>query len=274
MPDFRSKLTKQKLNIIVQYALFRWENAVLVAGAILLSWLLPRPFAGWPGWGWYAAAALGVAIIFFSSLTNAQDNLQLLLNEFQGQFDLKRIQLAGLRHDVETALEYQRRIETNVRRKNAGMLWDRPENTADQLDDWIENIYQLALRVDAYRRDALLKQEQAAVPRDIAQLKVRQKQESNPAFQQELARAIESKQKQQDAMLALEVRIKQAELQLSQSLAALATIDSQVQLIEVQDADSGRSERIQADIKEQVDRLNDLTSSINEVYDYHTPGMG
>jgi len=274
MPEFRSKLTKQKINIIVQYALFRWENAVIVAGAILLGWLLPHPFAWWPGWGWLLLGALGVSIIFFSSLTNAQDNMQLLLNEFQGQFDLGRINLPELRHDVEMALEYQRRIETNVRRKDAGMLWDRPENTADQLDDWIENIYQLALRVDAYKRDVLLREQQTAVPKEMAALAARQKQERNPVFQKDLARAIETKQKQLEAMQALEARIRQAELQLSQSLAALGTIDSQVQLIEVQDADNGRSERIQADIREQVNRLNDLMLSINEVYDYHTPGIG
>lgn len=274
MPEFRSKLTTQKTSIIVQYALFRWENAVIVAGTILLAWLLPKPFLWWPSWGWYLLGLLGVGVIFASSLTNTQANQQLLLNEFQGQFDLDRIKLDELRQDVKTALEYQRRIEANVRRQDASLLWSGPENTADQLDDWIVNIYQLALRVDAYRRDGLLKQQQLAVPKEIDELKVRQKHENSPTFQQELARALDTKQKQQDAMLALDARMKQAELQLSQSLAALATIDSQVQLIEVQDADSGKSERIQANIKEQVNRLNDLMLSINEVYDYHTPGIG
>jgi len=92
-------------------------------------------------------------------------------------------------------------------------------------------------------------------PKDLDALKVRRKHESDEAFQKELDRAIETKQKQLDAMLALGDRMKQAELQLTQSLAALATIDSQVQLIEVQDVDSGKSERIQVDIREQVNRF-------------------
>jgi len=37
--------------------------------------------------------------------------------------------------------------------------------------------------------------------------------------------------------------------------------------------DSSRSERLQADIQEQVSRLNDLVSSISEVYDYRTQGL-
>lgn len=269
MPEFRSELPKEKMSIVIQYALFRWENAVIVAGVILLTWLLPAPFPWWPGWAWPLLGLVGVAIIFFSSLTNMPANMQLLLNEFQGQFDLGQIKIEELRRSVETALEYQRRIETNVRKQEGSLLADRSENTAGQLNGWIENIYQLALRIDSYRRDDLLKQEQASVPKEIEALKTRRNRETSAAFQQELDRAIETKQKQQDAMLALDGRMKQAELQLTQSLAALATIDSQVQLIEVQDMDSGKSERIQADIREQVNRLNDLMLSINEVYDYH-----
>lgn len=269
MPGFHSKLPKQKMNIVLQYALFRWENAIIIAGAILLTWLSPTLFPGWPAWVWLLFGLIGVAAIFVSSLTNVRANMQLLLDEFQGQFDLEQIKIAELRSSVETALEYQRRIEANVRKQDDRILWDRPEDAADQLNGWIENIYQLALRLDSYRRDGLVKQEQVAVPKEIASLKARLEHETNATFQQELSHAIETKQKQQDAMIALHDRMKQAELQLTQSLAALATIDSQVQLIEVQDMDSGKSKRIQADIREQVDRLNDLMLSINEVYDYH-----
>ena len=67
--------------------------------------------------------------------------------------------------------------------------------------------------------------------------------------------------------------MKQAELQLEQGLTALATIYSQVQLLDAQALDSSRSERLRADIQEQVERLNDLVASINEVYDYHTQGL-
>jgi uncharacterized protein YoxC len=72
----------------------------------------------------------------------------------------------------------------------------------------------------------------------------------------------------------LGARMKQAELQLEQSVTALATVYSQVQLVDARDVDSGRSERLQADIQEQVDQLNDLISAINEVYDYQTEGLG
>jgi len=68
--------------------------------------------------------------------------------------------------------------------------------------------------------------------------------------------------------------MKKAEIQLEQSLAALATVNSQVGLIEAHDADTGRAGRIRTDIQEQVNRLNDLVTSINEVYNYNTKGIG
>ena len=73
---------------------------------------------------------------------------------------------------------------------------------------------------------------------------------------------------------AINTRFEQAALQLEQSLTALATIYSQIQLIDAQDVSSGRAERLQADISDQVAQLNDLVSSINEVYDYGSKGMG
>jgi uncharacterized protein YoxC len=68
--------------------------------------------------------------------------------------------------------------------------------------------------------------------------------------------------------------MRQASLQLDNSLTALATVYSQVHLIDAQSIGSGRAERLQADIQEQVASLNDLVSSINDVYDYSTKGLG
>jgi len=268
-----SKLPDKARSLVVQYALFRWENAVILGGTILLSAF--GPFGQllnaivWPILG-----LLGIGAVTLSSLANSKANAELLLKIFQAQFDLPQIRLAELRQEVQRALEYQRRIEAQVRQPHASALWGRPEDTANQMEDWITNVYRLALRIDAYRRDSLLKQELESVPKEMESLKTRRARETNPVFQDELDRVIESRQRQLQAMQALDTRMKQAEFQLEQSLAALATVDSQVQLIDTHDADGGRSERLRSDINEQVSRLNDLVTSINEVYEVPTPSGG
>ncbi len=261
-----SRLPDRARTLIWQYALYRWENAVIVAGAVLLSAFgplgQPLNLIVWPILG-----LAGLGAITYSSLTNPKTNAELLLRAFQAQFDLKPIQAVDLRKAVTLALEYQRRIEAQVRQQHASPLWSTPEDAANQMEEWITNVYRLAIRLDAYRRDQLLKQQMERVPQELAVLKNQRQNEKNPTFQAELDRLLESKQRQWEAMQALDTRMRQAGYQLEQSLAALGTVDSQVQLIDTADKDGGRSERIRTDVKEQVDRLNDLVTSINEVYE-------
>ncbi len=268
MSDIRSTVERQARNAIIQYALFRWENAVVLGLVILLTFFYPHPFPGWPRWGWAALGGMGLLALILSSLTDAEAGAEALRMLYREQFDPRRIADPQLRKAVEEALEYQMRIETHARKQRPGVLRDRLEDTASQLADWIANIYKLAVRLDAYRRDRLLAHEEKTVPKEIEALKRRLEFERNPDVRDELQQVIESKGKQWAALRALRTRMKQAELQLEQSLTALATVYSQIQLINAQDVESGRSERLREDIREQVARLNDLVDSLNEVYEY------
>jgi hypothetical protein len=273
MPVIRSERDKKTQSAILQYAFFRWESAVIVSGTLLLTFFWPQPFAWWPVWGWPLLGLLGIAAIIFSSLTDTQTHARVLEKLFREQFTPHKIKDLKLRKDVETALEYQGSINEQVRKQRDGVLRNRLKDTADQLSNWVANIYRLAQRLDAYRGDVLLAQERRRVPEEIEALTARRERESDPTIQREVDEALQSKDKQWQTLRALDSQMKQAELQLEQGLTALATVYSQIQLIDVQGMDSSRSERLRADIQEQVERLNDLVTSINEVYDYHTPGL-
>jgi hypothetical protein len=273
MSNIRSDLHSQARRAILTYAFFRWESAVVLAAAILLTFLLPRPFPWWPVWAWPLMGVLGIGAIIYSSLTDVEANARLLLALFQEQFDLREIRLPELRQEVEAALEYQRHIEQELRRRGPSLLWDRAEDTAGRLNDWIGNIYRLAKRLDAYRQDALLTRQRESVPLEIESLAERMRKESREAVREQLEGALQGKKGQWQVLKELDTRMEQAELQLKQTLAALATVHSQVKLIDAQDVDSGRSRRLREDIQEQIARLNDLLGSINEVYDYRGKGL-
>ena len=153
------------------------------------------------------------------------------------------------------------------------VVGDRPEDTANQMEKWIANLHRLAKRLDAYRRDSLLQNQRELVPQEIKDLTTRRNAEDNPNLLRQLDELLASKQTQWETLQALDERMKKAQLQVEQTLAAMATVDSQVKLIDAQDVDSSRSENLRADIREQIERLNDLISSINEVYDYHSRGI-
>jgi hypothetical protein len=266
MSTMRSDLQKQAQGAVLQYAIFRWETALILALALVLTFVLPKPFPWWPRLGWPLLGLVAIIILVYSSLTDADANSKVLLRLFQEQFDPRQIQDRQLRGQMESALEYQRRIEDQVQHQSSGLIKDRLENTAGQIAEWVSNIYSLSLRLDSYRRDDLLTRQRSALPKELATLTAQRKLETNPALQSDLDEVIESKGKHWAALRELDERMQQATLQLEQSLTALATVYSQIQLIDAQSVGSGRAERLQADIREQIDRLNDLSSTINDVY--------
>jgi hypothetical protein len=269
----RSELQERARSLLLQYAFFRWENAVIIAGALILTVLYPRPFPLWPFWGWAILGIIGVTVIIYSSLTDRDANAKILIDLMQEEFNPRRIHDEKLRQEVNRGMEYQRRIEQAVQQQRAGLMRDRLEDTAGQLSDWLNNVFKLALRLDAYKQDTLLRRERQSVPEEITQLEARVKAERNMETRQQIQQVLDGKRKQLEALQALDTRMRQAQLQMDQSLTALATIYSQVRLIDAQDVASGRAERLSADIQEQVNRLNDLVASINEVYNYRTEGL-
>ena len=274
MTTIRSELQQKAQSTLIQYAIFRIESAVIIAMSLVLTFLYPRPFAWWPRYGWLLLGVVALGVIIYSSLTDAEANAQILLNIFQEQFDPRSISDKDLRAKVESVLEYQRRIESQVRSQSSGLIRDRLNDTAGQITAWLSSIYEIALRLDTYRRDDLLERVRATLPKEIDQLLAQSRSERNPKVQEQLEQVITGKRNHWQAIRELDARMKEASLQLDQSVTALATIYSQVQLIDAQSIGSGRAERLQADIREQVARLNDLVSSINDVYNYNTKGAG
>lgn len=258
----------------MQHALFRWENAVIIALMLLLTVWLPAPFAWWPWFGWILLGSIGVGVLFFSSLTDVTANAKLLLEQYQQRFDINQLMDDGLRRDVHKALEYQRRIEEQIHNRKDSLIKDRLEATAGEITDWISNVYEIAMRVDRYRHDQLIIEERRTLPREIEKLTAQRDGTENAALKTQMSDVIASKTTHLQSLEDLDVRMQQAGLRLDQSLTALATIYSQIQLIDSQSINNGRANRLQADIHEQVAQLGDLVDSINTVYNHSFDGIG
>ncbi|MEE8391515.1 MAG: hypothetical protein V3S14_12070 [Anaerolineae bacterium] len=259
----RSELQKKAHSAVYQHAFFRWESAVVVAGTIVLAALFPRPFSWWRWWVWVLLGLLGSSVLFYASLTDAATSARVLLELYRQEFDPDRIQDQALRGEAESALEIQRCIEEQMRGQQSGALRDWLADTADQFSEWIGNVYQLALQLDAYRRGELLPQEQKAVPQQIEELAARRRLERDPVIRRELDTALEAKGKQWQVLRDLDTRMKQVELDLKTSLAALSSIYSQVELMNDGDVGSSRVALLEADIRKHVDGLENLLGNVN-----------
>jgi hypothetical protein len=245
---------------------------VVLAGTIVLTALFPHPFPRWPTWGWPLMGLLGLLALVSASLSNASVGTREFLSIFHQEFDSIRIQDGALRQEIDAALEYQRQIETRVYSQRSGALRDWLERIAGWFYDWVRGIYELALKLDSHRQGRLLTAEQQAVPQRVEELAIRRRLERDPVIRRELDAALEVKGRQWQALQELDTRMEQAELDLGESVAALATAHGRVELIDAADVESSRSDRLEADIREQVDRLEDLLSSIHKTVEVMSVG--
>ncbi len=268
MPDesITSQVEQQARRAIIEHAVVRWENALIVAGTLLLTFFVPLPFPGWPIWGWLALGALGVGGMVYSSLNDKDGNRKVVAELFMQKFDTRDINDRGLRQKLDQAIDYYHRIQQAIDSQDAGIVRDRLGSTVSQINDWLANMFRIARRLDIYRQDRVIQRDRQSVPRDVASYRERLRREDEPSVAEQLRAALAARETQQAALERLDNVMEKAELQLDQSLAALGTIYPQIQLIGAREVDSSRTQRLQADIADQVNTLGDLINSINEVY--------
>lgn len=269
---FDDELRSRALRAMLSHAFFRWESAITIAVFFIilptLTLFLGPSWIPWlPWWIWLLAGAVAEAVIVWASLTDEATAAQVVAEMFRRQFDPRTIRQTQLRDRVEKALEYRGRIEKVVQRTQKGVLREHLAETARQITTWIEQVYALARRLDAYESDPVLKQDLRSVPLAIKNFYSRLDLEDDGAVQAQLRETIASKEAQWANLQRLQNTMEKAEYQLENTLAAMGTVYAQLQLMGAKDVDSGRAQRLREDIAEQVAALQDVLETMDEVYD-------
>lgn len=275
MSAFRRDLEARARKAILQRAVFRLENAVLIAGALLLAVFFPQPLPrtlpwfNW--WTWLVLGALGVAGVVWATLTDKEEAARAVAAMFREEHDPALIRDRDLQAKYRQALEYYDRLQALAAGIQSEPLRARIADSLRPMEAWVGNIYDLALRLQAFRADGILNRDRQAVPQAIRELESRLSQRNDPAVQAQLEANLASKRQQHENIRALDNLMKRAELQLDHSIAALGTVYSQLLLIGTRrEIDGADDRRLQESITEEVAGLQDLVASINEIYDYRT----
>lgn len=275
MSAFRRDLEARARKAILQRAVFRLENAVLIAGALLLAVFFPKPLPTtlpwFDWWTWLVLGALGVAGVVWATLTDKEEAARAVAAMFREEHDPALIRDRDLQAKYRQALEYYDRLQALAAGIKSEPLRARIADSLRQMEAWVGNIYDLALRLQAFRADGILNRDRQAVPQAIRELESRLSQRNDPAVQAQLEANLASKRQQHENIRALDNLMKRAELQLDHSIAALGTVYSQLLLIGTRrEIDGADDRRLQESITEEVAGLQDLVASINEIYDYRT----
>lgn len=277
-PSIHESIERKARRAIFERALFRVENAIILAGAILLAFFLPNPLPTvlpwWNWWTWLLLGVLAVAAVVVSTLTDRQETDKAIEELFRQEYNINGLRDKALKDKLKRAEEYHLQIKQAVASQRDGILKDRIKRTSDQVYDWIGYMVRLARRLDAYRNDPIIEGDRDELKQSIPRLESRLKQEADPRVRQQIETTLADKRRLAASIAELDNRMQRADLQLDSSLAALGTVYSQLLLVGSKEVDSDRTERLQADIKGEVTSLQDVVDSINEIYDYHTLGAG
>lgn len=262
------------------HSFFEWKSAIVLALVILFTaatagvlmiyhmldqwaWLI----AIWPVFGILSELALA-----WSNLNDAEFNRRVVAAMLEDEFSTQKLQNRKLSNWIKVALDYRSRIESNIRETADGLLKDHLMDVADEIEQWIKNVYHIARKLDDYLADPIIKRDRTIVPDRIKNLEMQLAQERDPALCAQIETTLQNQRTHMDHLNKLASAMQRAELQLESTLSALGTVYSQTLLVEAKDIDSGKAKRLRQDISEQVVELEDLLTAMDEVYKVSAAG--
>lgn len=272
----KESLEKRAQKAIVQESFLRPESAIIIALTMILtatSFIASQINLGIPVmeivpfYLWILGGALLEGVLMASSITDDKFREQVVANLLRKDFEPARLNDTRLQRQINEALDYRTRIENGIQQQGGGILADELRQTATQIDAWLENMYDLALKIDRYQKQrSVLDRDRKRAESRLVQLQRAQERENNPALKKQLQVTVGNIQRQLNTLSQLDDTIKRASLQLENSLIHLSTIYSQTMLVDAKEIDRGRARRLRQEIDQEVTELGDLLISMDEVY--------
>lgn len=136
-----------------------------------------------------------------------------------------------------------------------------------ELQEWEAHLQALAQRLHDFEANEIIQRDLREIPATIDKLETQLQNETNPKIQLEIEEALAPYRQHQQQLKALSNLMRRIEFDIDETLASIASIYSQLQLLSAKGIDSSRAKRLSAEIEEQADHLNDLLEAMDEVYE-------
>ncbi|MGE5602040.1 MAG: hypothetical protein ACM30E_03255 [Nitrososphaerales archaeon] len=166
----------------------------------------------------------------------------------------------------QRAASYRRKIQSLIRMRRPGPISERMTGVLQKLKSWEDRVGQLADRLTLYERDDLIQRDVRETPVQIERLRRQLALEAEPEMQRQVQRTLAAYEEQQRQLELLAKVMKRTRLNLDDTLAAMGTVYSQLQVLNAMDIDGPTAARIAGDVDREVERLNDLMAAMSDVY--------
>jgi len=260
----RDSIPQRATTAILQKAIFSWQMAVTIAFTLALFALGPQPFDFWQNWFWLVAGGAAAAAFVYSNIQDPELQEEALASLFERQYDLNAIRSRVSQQRVSDAMEYRRNMLTLAQRKQ-GALRTQLMATVNDIDNWIDHMYNLAQHIDSFESNELVDRDLRMVPQQISKTRQRMDMETDPAVRRDLERQVENLEQQLTNLQATQNSVKRAEIQLETTLSSLGTIYAQMSRLGAKEVDSGRAQRLRLEIQDEVSSLQDTIEAMDEV---------
>jgi hypothetical protein len=275
MANLRAEIQRKTTGAFIQYALFRVESAMVVAGTIILTGIaLASPDMSLV-LAWYLWLALGIggwAAIIISSVTDPDTSAKVLWQLLRGRLEVDTIEDRTLRNQVEAMGKYIQSVEVDLYKLKDSDKQSVLETAVAAMYTWIEKSVLFARYVDTYRRDYRLDEQRVELPRKIETLVARLKYEKNPDIIERLNKEMEALGRDWEKLELLDAQVQQAVPLLGQTLTALARVSSEHYVIakETTFAQTRTVTSIADHLKQEIERylgqMTDLASQMEQLY--------
>jgi hypothetical protein len=262
-----TEVRRRAAGAVLVNALLRWESLLTILVSVGLFIAGPNPLGEgsvWQPWFWLVAGGIAELALLISRLRDPDAAAEAVAREFETRYDLTRIKSADARRRVESAIEYRQGMITLVGRHQGAMKMQL-QATADDINDWIGHMYDLALHIDSFESNDLVERDRRSVPQQIEKAKIRLERETDPQIRADLEGQISLLEKQLETLTATANSVKRAEIQLDNTLSSVATIYAQMSQLGTKEVDSSRAQRLRLEIQDEISGLQDTIHALDEV---------
>jgi chromosome segregation ATPase len=270
MANLRAEIQRKATGAFLQYALFRLESAVIVAGTIILAGIA---YAGdghvWvlPWWLWLILGLAGWVAIIVSSVTDPDTSAKVLSQMLQARLDVTKIKDKTLRERAKAMGQYIRSAETDLYKLKNSTKQPVFEEAVEDIYTWVQQGTLFARYVDTYGRDYRLDERRAELPRKIETLVARLRYEKNPDIIERLNQEMATLGRDLQNLKLLDAQVQQAEPQLGQMLTALARVASELHVIAGEDAlAQDHMDHLRQEIQRYLGQMTDLANQMEQLY--------
>jgi serine/threonine protein kinase len=188
-------------------------------------------------------------------------------SQVDSRTDISTGQLRTRADKLQRAGEYHAHIADLLQQYHSSPLSGQLAPMEARLGQWENHLRQLIDRLNEFESNKILQRDMREVPVAISKLEDEIERESDPRVRAQMQETLDGYREHQRQLNSLKTTMRRTELEIDETLAEIGAIYSRLQLLDAREIDSNRVARLSEDMEEQADRLNDLLSAMDEVYD-------